>query len=215
MMRVAALLRRTSMDDCDRFYAAAGRALHVEGRKPHRPEVAAELLAVDRPRPGSRRRGHRRPDHPRRRPSRSRRGRARTAASACRRSCSRTAATCTGRSSRRRRSATTRSALWDLVGADAALPAPLRAEAAQDRRRHGLRRASSSPRTSTPATGRPVKGRPDERRTEHHRQPRRHLDRARRRGGVAHPRAVGGAVALPGLDDARCAGPRHRRSSRS
>ena len=44
MMRVAALLRRTSMDDCDRFYAVAGRALHVEGRKPHRREVAAELL---------------------------------------------------------------------------------------------------------------------------------------------------------------------------
>jgi len=44
MMRVAALLRRTSMDDCDRFYAAAGRALHEEGRKPHRPEVAAEVL---------------------------------------------------------------------------------------------------------------------------------------------------------------------------
>lgn len=44
MMRVAALLRRTSMDDCDRFYEIAGRALHVEGRKPHQPEVAAELL---------------------------------------------------------------------------------------------------------------------------------------------------------------------------
>ena len=44
MMRVAALLRRTSMDHCDAFYAAAGRALHVEGRKPHRPEVAAEIL---------------------------------------------------------------------------------------------------------------------------------------------------------------------------
>ena len=44
MMRVAALLRRTSMDDCDRFYEVAGRALHVEGRKPHRPEVATELL---------------------------------------------------------------------------------------------------------------------------------------------------------------------------
>ena len=44
MMRVAALLRRSSMDDCDRFYEVAGRALHVEGRKPHRPEVAAELL---------------------------------------------------------------------------------------------------------------------------------------------------------------------------
>jgi 2-hydroxychromene-2-carboxylate isomerase len=44
MLRIAALLRRTSMDDCDRFYEAAGRALHVEGRKPHRPEVARELL---------------------------------------------------------------------------------------------------------------------------------------------------------------------------
>ena len=32
------------MDDCDRFYEAAGRALHVEGRKPHRPEVAREIL---------------------------------------------------------------------------------------------------------------------------------------------------------------------------
>jgi DSBA-like thioredoxin domain len=44
MMRVAALLRRESMELCDRFYEVAGRALHVEGRKPHRPEVAAELL---------------------------------------------------------------------------------------------------------------------------------------------------------------------------
>ncbi len=44
MLRVAALLRRTSMDDCDRFYEAAGRALHVDGRAPHRPEVAAEIL---------------------------------------------------------------------------------------------------------------------------------------------------------------------------
>ena len=44
LLRVAALLRRTSMDDCDRFYAAAGHALHVEGRKPHRPGVAAEIL---------------------------------------------------------------------------------------------------------------------------------------------------------------------------
>jgi len=45
MLRVAALLRRTSMDDCDRFYASAGNALHREGRKPHQPEVAAELLS--------------------------------------------------------------------------------------------------------------------------------------------------------------------------
>jgi 2-hydroxychromene-2-carboxylate isomerase len=50
MLRVAALLRRTSMDDCDRFYEAAGRALHEDGRKPHRPEVAAEIcdaLGID------------------------------------------------------------------------------------------------------------------------------------------------------------------------
>lgn len=45
MLRVAALLRRTSMDDCDRFYEAAGRALHEEGRKPHDPSVARAILA--------------------------------------------------------------------------------------------------------------------------------------------------------------------------
>ena len=45
MMRVAAMLRRSSMSDCDRFYEAAGRALHEESRKPHRPEVAAEICA--------------------------------------------------------------------------------------------------------------------------------------------------------------------------
>ena len=43
MMRVAATLRRNSMDDCDRFYEAAGRALHEESRRPHRPEVAQEI----------------------------------------------------------------------------------------------------------------------------------------------------------------------------
>ncbi|HRE00139.1 MAG TPA: hypothetical protein PLV68_02500, partial [Ilumatobacteraceae bacterium] len=45
MLRVAAMLRRTSMDDCDRFYAAAGEALHEYGRKPHDPAVAAEICA--------------------------------------------------------------------------------------------------------------------------------------------------------------------------
>jgi hypothetical protein len=29
----------------DQWYAAAGRALHVEGRKPHRPEVAEAILS--------------------------------------------------------------------------------------------------------------------------------------------------------------------------
>jgi 2-hydroxychromene-2-carboxylate isomerase len=43
MLRVAAMLRRESMDACDRFYEAAGRALHEESRKPHRPEVAEEI----------------------------------------------------------------------------------------------------------------------------------------------------------------------------
>jgi len=45
MMRIGALLRRTDMALLDRWYLAAGTALHVEGRKPHRPEVAEELLA--------------------------------------------------------------------------------------------------------------------------------------------------------------------------
>lgn len=45
LMRVGALLRRRSMAELDAWYEAIGRALHVDGRKPHRPEVARELLA--------------------------------------------------------------------------------------------------------------------------------------------------------------------------
>ena len=45
MMRIGALLRRTSMDDLDRWYERSGRALHEEGRKPHEPDVARYLLA--------------------------------------------------------------------------------------------------------------------------------------------------------------------------
>jgi 2-hydroxychromene-2-carboxylate isomerase len=45
MMRIGAYLRRIDMNLLDRWYWAAGTALHVEGRKPHRPEVARELLA--------------------------------------------------------------------------------------------------------------------------------------------------------------------------
>lgn len=45
LMRVGAMLRRTSMDDVDRWYERIGRALHEEGLRPHRPEVARELLA--------------------------------------------------------------------------------------------------------------------------------------------------------------------------
>lgn len=44
MMRIAALLRRTSMDDCDRWYERSGRALHEEGHRPHDPAVARHLL---------------------------------------------------------------------------------------------------------------------------------------------------------------------------
>jgi 2-hydroxychromene-2-carboxylate isomerase len=46
MLRIGALLRRESMADLDRWYALAGRALHVEGRKPHEPAVARHLLEV-------------------------------------------------------------------------------------------------------------------------------------------------------------------------
>ena len=44
MMRIGAYLRRQDVELLDRWYLTAGRALHVEGRKPHRPEVAADLL---------------------------------------------------------------------------------------------------------------------------------------------------------------------------
>jgi 2-hydroxychromene-2-carboxylate isomerase len=44
MMRIGAFLRRIDMDLLDRWYLAAGTALHMDGRKPHRPEVAAALL---------------------------------------------------------------------------------------------------------------------------------------------------------------------------
>ena len=44
MMRIGALLRRNSMDDVDRWYERAGRALHEDGLKPHEPDVARHLL---------------------------------------------------------------------------------------------------------------------------------------------------------------------------
>ncbi len=44
MMRIGALLRRRSMADLDAWYERAGRALHVEGHKPHEREVARHLL---------------------------------------------------------------------------------------------------------------------------------------------------------------------------
>jgi 2-hydroxychromene-2-carboxylate isomerase len=45
LLRIGALLRRRSMDDLDRWYEVAGRTLHEEGRRAHRPEVARHLLA--------------------------------------------------------------------------------------------------------------------------------------------------------------------------
>jgi 2-hydroxychromene-2-carboxylate isomerase len=45
MMRIGAYLRRQDMHLLDRWYEEAGKALHVDGRKPHRPEVAEALLA--------------------------------------------------------------------------------------------------------------------------------------------------------------------------
>lgn len=44
MMRIGALLRRRSMADLDAWYARAGRALHVDGHKPHEKAVARRLL---------------------------------------------------------------------------------------------------------------------------------------------------------------------------
>ena len=44
MMRIGALLRRIDPVLLDRWYLAAGTALHVEGTKPHRREVAEALI---------------------------------------------------------------------------------------------------------------------------------------------------------------------------
>ena len=44
MMRIGAFLRRIDMSLLDQWYLLAGTALHVDGRKPHRLEVAEELL---------------------------------------------------------------------------------------------------------------------------------------------------------------------------
>lgn len=45
MMRIGALLRRNSMEDLDAWYGRAGKALHVDGYKPHEKAVAEHLLA--------------------------------------------------------------------------------------------------------------------------------------------------------------------------
>ena len=45
MMRIGALLKREDPALNDAWYLRSGTALHVEGRQPHRPEVARDLLA--------------------------------------------------------------------------------------------------------------------------------------------------------------------------
>lgn len=59
LLRVAALARRESEDAVDRWYEAAGRALHVDGRAVHRREVAEEVGGRGRTRPGHRGPGRR------------------------------------------------------------------------------------------------------------------------------------------------------------
>lgn len=44
MMRIGARLRRLGMEHLDEWYARAGRALHVDGHKPHEPAVARHLV---------------------------------------------------------------------------------------------------------------------------------------------------------------------------
>ena len=44
LMRIGALLRRRDIEELDAWYGAIGAALHRDGRKPHDPEVARQLL---------------------------------------------------------------------------------------------------------------------------------------------------------------------------
>jgi hypothetical protein len=44
MMRIGALLKRRDLALNDAWYLRSGTALHVEGRQPHRAEVARDLL---------------------------------------------------------------------------------------------------------------------------------------------------------------------------
>ena len=45
LMRIGALLRRRDMGELDAWYGAIGGALHRDGKKPHDPDVARQLLA--------------------------------------------------------------------------------------------------------------------------------------------------------------------------
>ena len=44
MMRIGAALRRIDVAHLDTWYAAAGKALHEDGNRPHDPDVARQLL---------------------------------------------------------------------------------------------------------------------------------------------------------------------------
>lgn len=44
LMRIGAMLRRTDMARLDAWYERIGRGLHVDGEKPHEPEIARRML---------------------------------------------------------------------------------------------------------------------------------------------------------------------------
>ncbi len=152
MMRIGAYLRRSGMDLLDRGTRRPGRALHVEGRKPHRPEVAEELARGDGARPGRGASSHRRPHHrrrsPRRAPERGLEGRLRRAHPCLRR---RPGAVRTrpGRPADRRRRAPALGAGHRL----ARVPAPLRGAAAEVDVPTSTPSSRRSPPTSRRGTG--------------------------------------------------------------
>ena len=153
MMRIGAYLRRQDMDLLDRWYATAGRALHVDGRKPHRPEVAEELLTEMGLDPGIGAGRHRRPDHRRRGARRARASWCRRAVSACPPWSSTTARRCSGRSWSTRPPGTAALRLWDLVTGWLEFPHLYELQRPKSRSRHRRHRRRPSPPTSRPATG--------------------------------------------------------------
>ena len=168
MMRIGALLRRKDPALLDAWYERAGRALHEEGRQPHRPEVAEELLAELGLDPGlvaeaiadPTTHDDVRTEHDQRRRRRRR--------SACRRCSSPTASACSARSSSTRPSATRRCALWEHVLGVAALPAPVRDPAAEVDAADLAPIADDVPAVPRrPATGRRSRTRRPDRRRRH------------------------------------------------
>ena len=97
LMRIGALLRRIDPGLLDRWYLAAGTALHVEGNKPHRREVAEALIGQLGLDPGPGGPGPRRPDARTMRCGPTTTGSPDSAAGACRPWCSAAARPCSGR----------------------------------------------------------------------------------------------------------------------